>query len=157
MSVENLLKKWAPVLDHGDLAAIKDSHKRSVTAQLLENQERACREDAQGSGGYRNQTSLLSEAAPQNAMGASSSVAGDGAIDIYDPVLISLVRRSAPNLIAYDICGVQPMTGPTGLIFAMRSRYATQGGTEALFNEANTAFSSAGSGYTTQSQTGSQA
>ena len=142
MSVENLLKKWAPVLDHGDLAAIKDSHKRSVTAQLLENQERACREDAQGSGGYRNQTSLLSETAPANAMGASSSTAGDGSIDIYDPVLISLVRRSAPNLIAYDICGVQPMTGPTGLIFAMRSRFSTQGGTEALFNEANTAFSS---------------
>ena len=152
MSVENLLKKWAPVLDHGDLASIKDSHKRSVTAQLLENQERACREDAQGSGGYRNQTSLLSEAAPQNAMGASSSVAGDGAIDIYDPVLISLVRRSAPNLIAYDICGVQPMTGPTGLIFAMRSRFSTQGGTEALFNEANTAFSSVnGSNAVTQS------
>ena len=151
MSVENLLKKWAPVLDHGDLAAIKDSHKRSVTAQLLENQERACREDAQGSGGYRNQTSLLSEAAPQNAMGASSSTASDGAIDIYDPVLISLVRRSAPNLIAYDICGVQPMTGPTGLIFAMRSRFSTQGGTEALFNEANTAFSSVnGSNAVTQ-------
>ena len=151
MSVENLLKKWAPVLDHGDLAAIKDSHKRSVTAQLLENQERACREDAQGSGGYRNQTSLLSEAAPANAMGASSSTAGDGAVDIYDPVLISLVRRSAPNLIAYDICGVQPMTGPTGLIFAMRSRFSTQGGTEALFNEANTAFSSVnGSNAVTQ-------
>jgi hypothetical protein len=153
MSVENLLKKWAPVLDHGDLAAIKDSHKRSVTAQLLENQERACREDAQGSGGYRNQTSLLSEAAPQNAMGASSSTAGDGAIDIYDPVLISLVRRSAPNLIAYDICGVQPMTGPTGLIFAMRSRFSTQGGTEALFNEANTAFSSV-NGTNAVTQTG---
>ena len=150
MSVENLLKKWAPVLDHGDLAAIKDSHKRSVTAQLLENQERACREDAQGSGGYRNQTSLLSEAAPANNMGASSSTAGDGSIDIYDPVLISLVRRAAPNMIAYDICGVQPMTGPTGLIFAMRSRYKTQGGTEALFDEANTAFPS-----TAQSQTGS--
>jgi hypothetical protein len=148
MSVENLLKKWAPVLDHGDLAAIKDSHKRSVTAQLLENQERACREDAQGSGGYRNQTSLLSEAAPQNSMGASSSDASTGAIDIYDPVLISLVRRSAPNLIAYDICGVQPMTGPTGLIFAMRSRFSTQGGTEALFNEANTAFSGTNSGTT---------
>ena len=146
MSVENLLKKWAPVLDHGDLASIKDSHKRSVTAQLLENQERACREDAQGSGGYRNQTSLLSETAPANAMGASSSTAGDGSIDIYDPVLISLVRRSAPNLIAYDICGVQPMTGPTGLIFAMRSRYTTQGGTEALFNEANTSFSSVAGG-----------
>ena len=153
MSVENLLKKWAPVLDHGDLASIKDSHKRSVTAQLLENQERACREDAQGSGGYRNQTSLLSEAAPQNAMGASSSTAGDGAIDIYDPVLISLVRRSAPNLIAYDICGVQPMTGPTGLIFAMRSRFSTQGGTEALFNEANTAFSSV-NGTNAVTQTG---
>lgn len=142
MSVENLLKKWAPVLDHGDLASIKDSHRRAVTAQLLENQERACREDAHGSGGYRNQTSLLSETAPANNFGASSSTAGDGAIDIYDPVLISLVRRSAPNLIAYDICGVQPMTGPTGLIFAMRSRFSTQGGTEALFNEANTAFSS---------------
>ena len=153
MSVENLLKKWAPVLDHGDLAAIKDSHKRSVTAQLLENQERACREDAQGSGGYRNQTSLLSETAPANAMGASSSTAGDGSIDIYDPVLISLVRRSAPNLIAYDICGVQPMTGPTGLIFAMRSRYSTQGGTEALFNEANTAFSSV-NGTNAVTQTG---
>jgi len=149
MSVENLLKKWAPVLDHGDLASIKDSHKRSVTAQLLENQEIACRQDAQGSGGYRNQTSLLSEAAPANNMGSSSSTAGDGAIDIYDPVLISLVRRAAPNLIAYDICGVQPMTGPTGLIFAMRSRYKTQAGTEALFNEANTAFPN-----TAQSQTG---
>ena len=149
MSVENLLKKWAPVLDHGDLAAIKDSHKRSVTAQLLENQEIACRGDAQGSGGYRNQTSLLSEAAPANNMGASSSTAGDGSIDLYDPVLISLVRRAAPNLIAYDICGVQPMTGPTGLIFAMRSRYTSQSGTEALFNEANTAFPS-----TAQSQTG---
>ena len=144
MSVENLLKKWAPVLDHSELPGIQGSHKRSVTAQLLENQERACREDAQGSGGYRNQTSLLSETAPANAMGASSSTAGDGSIDIYDPVLISLVRRSAPNLIAYDICGVQPMTGPTGLIFAMRSRFSTQGGTEALFNEADTDFAGTG-------------
>jgi len=82
-------------------------------------------------------------------MGSSSSTAGDGSVDIYDPVLISLVRRAAPNLIAYDICGVQPMTGPTGLIFAMRSRYKTQAGTEALFNEANTAFPN-----TAQSQTG---
>ena len=146
MSVENLIKKWAPVLDHSELGTIKDTHRRNVTAQLLENQERACREDAQGSGGYRNQTSLLSEAAPINSMGASSSTAGDGSIDIYDPVLISLVRRAAPNLIAYDICGVQPMTGPTGLIFAMRSRYSTQGGTEALFDEANTSFSSVAGG-----------
>ena len=142
MAIENLIKKWSPVLDHPDLSSIKDAHKRSVTAQLLENQERACREDAAGSGGYRNQTSLLTEASPANAMGASSSTASDGNIDIYDPVLISLVRRAAPNLIAYDICGVQPMTGPTGLIFAMRSRYTGQTQTEALFNEANTAFSS---------------
>jgi hypothetical protein len=148
MNVNQLVKKWTPVLDHPDLGAIKDAHKRSVTAQLLENQEMACRESS--SGGYQSPTSLLSEAAPANAMGASSSSAGDGHIDIYDPVLISLVRRSAPNLIAYDICGVQPMTGPTGLIFAMRSRYSAQNQTEALFNEANTAFAN-----TSQSQTGS--
>jgi hypothetical protein len=138
MNVQHLVEKWSPVLDHPDLGAIKDSHKRAVVAQLLENQETDCRSGE--SAGYRNPTSLLSEAAPTNAMGASSSVAGDGNIDIYDPVLISLVRRSMPNLIAYDICGVQPMTGPTGLIFAMRSKYSTQGGTEALFNEANTGF-----------------
>jgi hypothetical protein len=138
MNVQHLVEKWSPVLDHPDLGAIKDSHKRAVVAQLLENQETDCRSGE--SAGYRNPTSLLSETAPINSMGASSSVAGDGNIDIYDPVLISLVRRSMPNLIAYDICGVQPMTGPTGLIFAMRSRYSTQGGTEALFNEANTGF-----------------
>ena len=148
MNVNQLVKKWTPVLDHPDLGAIKDAHKRSVTAQLLENQEIACRESS--SGGYQSPTSLLSEAAPVNSMGSSSSTAGDGHIDIYDPVLISLVRRAAPNLIAYDICGVQPMTGPTGLIFAMRSRYSAQDGTEALFNEANTAFP-----VNAQSQTGS--
>ena len=138
MNIDSLVKKWAPVLDHPDLGTIKDPHRRAVTAQLLENQEIDSRTN--GSAGYRNPQSLL-EAAPTNAMGASSSTAGDGQIDIYDPVLISLIRRAAPNLIAYDICGVQPMTGPTGLIFAMRSRYSTQGGTEALFNEANTTFS----------------
>jgi hypothetical protein len=138
MNIDSLVKKWAPVLDHPDLGTIKDPHRRAVTAQLLENQEIDSRTN--GSAGYRNPQSLL-ETAPTNAMGASSSTAGDGAIDIYDPVLISLIRRAAPNLIAYDICGVQPMTGPTGLIFAMRSRYSTQGGTEALFNEANTTFS----------------
>ena len=146
MSVENLIKKWAPVLEHSELGGIKDSHRRAVTAQLLENQEIECRSGE--SAGFRNPTSLL-EAAPTNSMGASSSTAGDGAIDTYDPILISLVRRAAPNLIAYDICGVQPMTGPTGLIFAMRSRYGSQSGTEALFNEANTAFPN-----TAQSQTG---
>ena len=91
---------------------------------------------------------LLGEASPANAMGASSSVAGDGNVDIFDPVLISLVRRSMPNLIAYDIAGVQPMTGPTGLIFAMRARYTSQGGAEALYNEADTDFSKSASGNT---------
>jgi hypothetical protein len=148
MSIETLMKKWSPVLEHGELPSIKDNHKRAVVAQLLENQELACRESS--SGGYQSQTSLLSEAAPTNAMGASSSTAGDGAIDTYDPVLISLVRRAMPNLIAYDIAGVQPMTGPTGLIFAMRSRYTNQGGTEALFNEANSGFSGAAANAGTQ-------
>ena len=142
---EAVQKKWQPVLEHPDLAPIKDVHRRSVVAQLLENQERSAREQGFGSGGYQAPT-LLGEAAPVNAMGASSSTAGDGSVDTFDPVLISLVRRSMPNLIAYDICGVQPMTGPTGLIFAMRSRYSTQGGTEALFNEANTTFSGSASG-----------
>jgi hypothetical protein len=148
MSIETLMKKWSPVLEHGELPSIKDNHKRAVVAQLLENQELACRESS--SGGYQSQTSLLSEAAPTNAMGASSSTASDGAIDTYDPVLISLVRRAMPNLIAYDIAGVQPMTGPTGLIFAMRSRYTNQGGTEALFNEANSGFSGAAANAGTQ-------
>jgi len=144
---EQLIKKWQPVLDHGDLAEIKDPHRRAVTAVMLENQERASREASFGSGGYTMPT-LLGEAAPTNAMGASSSTAGDGSIDIFDPVLISLVRRSMPNLIAYDLCGVQPMTGPTGLIFAMRSRYTNQTGKEALFNEANTNFSATAAGNT---------
>ena len=142
---EAVQKKWQPVLEHPDLAPIKDVHRRSVVAQLLENQEKSAREQGFGSGGYQAPT-LLGETAPTNAMGASSSTAGDGSVDTFDPVLISLVRRSMPNLIAYDICGVQPMTGPTGLIFAMRSRYSTQGGSEALFNEANTTFSGSASG-----------
>ena len=137
---DNLMEKWGPVLDHPDLDKIGDSHKRHVVAQLLENQEQSAREQGVGSGGY-NAPSLLGEAAPTNAMGASSSTASDGAVDIFDPVLISLVRRSMPNLIAYDVCGVQPMTGPTGLIFALRSRFSSQSGDEALFDEANTTFS----------------
>ena len=141
---DELVEKWQPVIEHPDLAEIKDAHKRSTVATLLENQERASREAATGSGGY-SMPSLLGEAAPANAMGASSSTASDGAVDIFDPVLISLVRRSMPNLIAYDICGVQPMTGPTGLIFAMRSRFNSQSGNEALFNEANTSHSATGS------------
>ena len=141
---EELQKKWQPVVEHPDLPEIKDAHKKSVVATLLENQEKASREAASGSGGYST-PSLLGEAAPSNAMGASSSTASDGSVDIFDPVLISLVRRSMPNLVAYDICGVQPMTGPTGLIFAMRSRFNSQTGAEALFNEANTSHSATGS------------
>jgi len=132
---EEIQKKWAPVVNHPDLAEIKDPYKKQVTAVILENQERSMREQHGGMG-------LLSESGPSTVMGASSSTAAAGPVDIYDPVLISLVRRAMPNLVAYDICGVQPMTGPTGLIFAMRARYSTQGGTEALFNEANTSFSS---------------
>ena len=128
---ENLQKKWAPVLDHEAMPTIKDTYKRAVTAVVLENQERAMREEKQA----------LFETVPAN------NIAGSGAteIDRYDPILISLVRRSLPNLMAYDVAGVQPMTGPTGLIFAMKSRYSTQDGTEALFNEADTDFSGSGS------------
>jgi len=120
---ETYEKKWQPVLEHPDLPKISDSYRRAVTATILENQERAQKEDA----------AFLNESAPSNATG--SSVAN------WDPILISLVRRAMPNLIAYDIAGVQPMTGPTGLIFAMRSRYTSQTGAEALFNEADTDFS----------------
>ena len=120
---ESIQQKWQPVLDHPDLPEVKDAYKRAVTSMVLENQEKALKEDA----------AFLSEAAPSNATGAS--------IQNWNPILISLVRRAMPNLIAYDIAGVQPMSGPTGLIFAMRSRYSTQGGTEALFDEADTDFS----------------
>ena len=121
---ETYEKKWQPVLEHADLPKITDSYRRAVTSVILENQERALKEDA----------AFLNEAAPTNATGSS--------ISNWDPILISLVRRAMPNLIAYDIAGVQPMTGPTGLIFAMRSRYTSQTGAEALFNEADTDFSS---------------
>ena len=126
---ENLEQKWSPVLDHDGLSKIKDPYRRAVTAVILENQETAMAEESR----------QLNESAPTNAGGGLGSGTNIGS---YDPILISLVRRALPNLIAYDVCGVQPMTGPTGLIFAMRSRYVNQTGTEALFNEANTAFSS---------------
>ena len=145
MSTDILQKKWAPILEHESMPKIVDSHKRAVMAQLLENQEIAVRENH--SGGYTQQTSLLNEASPTNSFGGNYNAGGQGpaageggAIDYADPVLISLVRRAMPNLIAYDIAGVQPMSGPTGLIFAMRSQYGNQAG-EALFNEADTDFS----------------
>ena len=138
---ESIQNKWQPVLDHPDLPEVKDSYKRAVTSMVLENQEKALKEDA----------AFLSEAAPTNATGSS--------IQNWNPILISLVRRAMPNLIAYDIAGVQPMSGPTGLIFAMRSRYTSQSGGEALFDEADTDFSArnkAGSSVSGQSvaQTG---
>ena len=137
---ENLNKKWGDVMDHPDLGSITDLHRRRVTATMLENTERELRNGAAASG-YGNGITLLGEAAPTNQTGSE--------IDNFDPVLISLVRRAAPNLIAYDICGVQPMTGPTGLIFAMRSRYTNQTGSEAFYNEPNTAFASDRSGANT--------
>ena len=123
---EHLQEKWQPVLEHNDLPEIKDSYRKAVTTVILENQEKALKEDR----------GFLGEAAPTNATGSS--------VDNWDPILISLVRRAMPNLIAYDVAGVQPMTGPTGLIFAMRSRYKTQTGTEAFYDEAESQFSGAG-------------
>ena len=134
---EELQQKWKPILEHDDLPGIKDAHRRGVTAVLLENTERALREGSQ----YARQSLLSEGPIPANATGNE--------IDTFDPVLISLVRRAMPNLIAYDICGVQPMTGPTGLIFAMRARYSNQVGTEAMYDEVNTAFSSVVTGANT--------
>jgi hypothetical protein len=134
---KNLMEKWAPVLGHSDVPSIQDSHKAAVTARLLENQEIAAREEAQAVQG-----NFIGEAAG-NVVGAGMGATA-GAIKGFDPVLISLVRRAMPNLIAYDIAGVQPMSGPTGLIFAMKSRYTNQSGAEALHDEANTAFSGGG-------------
>ncbi len=141
---QQLVEKWGPVLEHESFSPISDSHKRAVTATVLENTERALMESGDLSA---NMTSLLSEASPTNDAGTGGfggvSNAG-GPTAGYDPILISLVRRAVPNLIAYDICGVQPMTGPTGLIFAMRARYGTQAGDEALFNEADTGIAGTG-------------
>jgi hypothetical protein len=122
---QNLQEKWSPVLEHGDLPKIENPYKKAVTAVILENQEKAARED-------------------KAFLGEIANVTGDSAVANWDPILISLVRRAMPNLIAYDICGVQPMTGPTGLIFAMKSRFTSNSGTEALFNEADSDFSGTG-------------
>ena len=127
---EELKAKWAPILEHPELEAIKDPYKKAVTAMVLENQSQAMASD-RAQMGMLNET--ISAGGPTNATG--------GSIANFDPILISLVRRALPNLIAYDVAGVQPMTGPTGLIFAMRAKYAGQQGTEAFFNEANTQFS----------------
>ena len=120
---EHLQEKWKPVLEHPDLPPITDAYKRAVTTLILENQEAALREDK----------SFLTESVPTSHTGSQ--------MDTWDPILISLVRRAMPNLIAYDVCGVQPMTGPTGLIFALRSTFSSQDGAEALVDEADTGIS----------------
>jgi len=124
---EDIKNKWAPVMEHEDLPKIEDPYRRDVTMRLLQNQENFLNEQN------------IQEAAPANY--SADLTAG---VKRWDPILISLVRRAMPQMIAYDVCGVQPMSGPTGLIFAMKSKYTTQGGTEALFNEADTDFSGAG-------------
>jgi hypothetical protein len=133
-SFDKLIEKWAPVLNESSAGEIKDHQRRAVTAAILENQERALREQRSQEYGF------LSEAAPQGA--------NTGSIGTWDPILISLVRRAMPNLMAYDICGVQPMSGPTGLIFAMKARYGagSTSSREALFNEAETQYSGDSSG-----------
>ncbi len=153
-NAEQLQEKWAPILDHEGSDKITDSHRRMVTAVLLENQETALREEREFlSEQPTNSTGSTAGTNPTAGFGGLSAAAGPTAG--FDPVLISLIRRAMPNLVAYDLAGVQPMNGPTGLIFAMRSRYKTQSGTEALFNEADTSFSAqndtgnaASSGYT---------
>ena len=129
-NAENLQEKWAPVLNHEGLNDIKDPYRKSVTAILLENQERALAEER----------AVLTEA-PTNVGPINTPTTGSGAVAGFDPILISLIRRAMPKLIAYDIAGVQPMTGPTGLIFAMRSRYTNQTGNEAFFDEPDAQFS----------------
>ena len=150
---EGLQQKWGPVLDHEDMPKIKDPYRKAVTAVLLENQERAMAEQAQAEG-----RGPLSEALVNLAPTASSS----GQVQYQDPVLISMIRRAMPNLVAYDVCGVQPMTGPTGLIFAMRPKFDSQQGNEAFYNEPNTTHSgdagddmaSSGAGATAAAQGG---
>ena len=144
---ENLQNKWESVLDHPDMPAIKDPYRKAVTAVILENQAQE----------MIKESGILSETgSPTNFTGTggfSGSAAAAGPVAGFDPILISLVRRSLPNLIAYDVCGVQPMTGPTGLIFAMRTKYSSQGGTEAFYNEANTSFSGANGAIVASSMT----
>ena len=146
---EQLQTKWAGVLDHPDMPAIKDPYRKAVTAVVLENQAVEMAKSA----GMLNEAGSPTNFAGTGGFGGGAAAAGP--VAGFDPILISLVRRSLPNLIAYDICGVQPMTGPTGLIFAMRTKYASQGGTEAFYNEANTGFAGAnGQGAQTALSTG---
>ena len=140
---EALQEKWAPLLDHEGSEKIKDSHRRAVTAVLLENQEKFLKEQQ----AFESGTTMLTEQ-PTNSVGNGGYTSSGGqTVAGFDPVLISLIRRAMPNLIAYDLAGVQPMSGPTGLIFAMRSKYKTQGGTETFYNEVDSAFSGQDAGF----------
>ena len=141
-----LQEKWAPVLNHTGVSEISDAHRKAVTAVLLENQERFMREER----GVLNEVAV-NYAGATNMTGAAAST---GAIAGFDPVLISLIRRAMPNLVAYDICGVQPMSGPTGLIFAMKAKYENQGGEEALYNEPDAGFSGGYGTPTVRNQAG---
>jgi hypothetical protein len=144
---ERLQEKWAPLLNFEGLDPIKDSHRKAVTAVLLENQERYLREqNAFSQSGLLTETPTMSGNAPGASGGFGGDATAEGPVAGFDPVLISLIRRSMPNLVAYDLAGVQPMTGPTGLIFAMRSRYQNQGGPETFYDEVDTAFSGQNSG-----------
>ena len=146
-NVDSLNEKWKPLLEHEDLPKIEDNYKRNVTAILLENEENALREQAAAEG-----RQYIAEAIPANSANGGIGFAQSSEnsnMQGYDPILISLVRRAMPNLMAYDICGVQPMSGPTGLIFAMKSKYSAQNGTEALFNEPATKFGNTGDGGAT--------
>jgi hypothetical protein len=145
---EQLQNKWKPLLEATGLDEIKDPYRKSVTAVLLENQERFLKEER----GFLTETpagSYASLAGAGGAAGFSGGAPAAGPVAGFDPVLISLIRRSMPNLVAYDLAGVQPMSGPVGLIFAMRSRYVDQNGQEALFNEVDTAYSGQDSGFNT--------
>ena len=152
---EHLQEKWAPLLDYEGLDGIKDSHRRAVTAVLLENQEKFLREEAAFSQGINlmETPTMAGNAAgqptgnPATTAGFGANAAAAGPVAGFDPVLISLIRRAMPNLVAYDLAGVQPMSGPTGLIFAMRSRYTDQSGTEAFYDEPNSAFSGQDDGF----------
>ena len=141
-NTEHLQEKWGPILDFDGVDPIKDAHRRNVTAILLENQEKELREEAS----FLSEQPTVNTGSTSSAAGFSADATAAGPVAGFDPVLISLIRRSMPNLVAYDLAGVQPMNGPTGLIFAMRSRFNNQSGTEALFNEPDSAFSGQDSG-----------